>query len=354
MERIWWERVPNALNFVSTVVDQLRQEKSVVVHCGGALPWSGHFTRAVQYALMQGDGSKSIRTLEDAGSPGQYLLAEFCRPERRAAYRPSKSCAQFLAECDDAALHSHYLIVRVRSESALALWEDFISEYVRARSKGLERAAFMLLFSGAHIPAARKGICTLSFDAAISEYDRIVFATQAAAALNAAPSVKSYLTELAAHVAGSDMELCAACIRRSDEFLQSPWPLMQRIAAEQTRSDGAPFALNCSESDVNAMIWRAQIRAIYPRLEEYREAFIKRHRAALRSILPIKAAPGEIYISPEDLELGKLLYLASAGQLPLTPAEYDRLERYKNARNSLSHLTPLSYDDICALGLVPR
>ncbi len=354
MERIWWERVPNALNFVSAAVNHLLQEKSVVIQYEGALPWRDFFLCAVMNALQENDCSKSVKSLDRMDNPGLRLFETFCPAERRAAYRPSKSYAKFLAESDGVVLHGHYIFAAAETDDALRRWEDFISEYVRERGRGKEKAGFLLLYHGPRILSPRKGVSYLSFDEAVTEYDRIVFATLAAASLRSAPLIGSYLTELAANALGSDVELCAACIQRADEFLQDPYRLIQEIAATQTRSNGAPFTFDRSESALAALIWRAQIRSIYPRLEEYRERFIQRHYAELKRLLPLEAAPGEIYSEPEDLELGKLFYLASSKRLLLTSDEYDRLENYKRARNSLSHLSPLTYSDIGALGLGGR
>lgn len=354
MERIWWERVPNALNFVSAAVNHLLQEKSVVIQYGGALPWRDFFLCAVQNALQQNDCSKSVRSIPHTGEPGLFLLETFCPAEKRAAYRPSKSYAKFLAESSDVVLHGHYIFAAAETDDELRHWEDFISEYVRERGRGRERAGFMILYHGPRLLSLKRGVNCLSFDEAVTEYDRIVFATLAAASLGSAPLIRSYLTELAANLLGSDVELCAACVRRADDFLQDPCRLIQEIAAAQARSDGAPFCFDQPETEVSALIWRAQIRSIYPLLEEYRERFIERHYTELKRLLPIEAAPGEIYSEPEDLELGKLVYLAGAQKLSLKPEEYDRLEKYKNARNSLSHLSPLSYADIRALELGVR
>ena len=97
------------------------------------------------------------------------------------------------------------------------------------------------------------------------------------------------------------------------------------------------------------LIWLAQIKTIYPYLEEYREEFVQKHHSAIAKQLPIQTSYGETYNDPKDVELGTLMYMAVNGYISLGSQEYEKLKKYKEARNKLSHLTALSIGDIRAL-----
>jgi len=58
---------------------------------------------------------------------------------------------------------------------------------------------------------------------------------------------------------------------------------------------------------------------------------------------------GETYDDPKDVELGTLMYMVGNGYISLTTEEYEKLKKYKTARNKLSHLTALSIEEIRAL-----
>ena len=91
---------------------------------------------------------------------------------------------------------------------------------------------------------------------------------------------------------------------------------------------------------MNHLIWLAQIKTVYPVLEEYREDFVQRHSSAIARHLPITSSYGETYDDPNDVELGTLKYMADNGMLYLSAKEYESLKTNKDARNKLSRLAP--------------
>jgi hypothetical protein len=61
--------------------------------------------------------------------------------------------------------------------------------------------------------------------------------------------------------------------------------------------------------------------------------------------LPVTSSYGEIYREPEDVEIGTLLFM-TGDNFYLPYEEYQELKRFKNARNDLSHLRNLSFEDV--------
>ena len=222
MERIWWEKVPNALSFISDVTESLIQEKSLVLHSSEPIPWHTYMISSIRDAVAQRNASKRFEVIRGVNDPGPYLLKEFCKQEKRAQYRPAKGYTAFFAESDDIVLHERYFWVTLQSVESLNNWTQFISSYTQAREKSKERATFVLEWQGDRAPSPKKGLSTYSLDEYIGNYDRLVFATLASSATKMQSFWKSYLSELVSNLAGNDIELCAACLNRSQDLLLNP------------------------------------------------------------------------------------------------------------------------------------
>ncbi|MCD8120267.1 MAG: hypothetical protein LUE29_12475 [Lachnospiraceae bacterium] len=349
MEQIWWERVPNAAAFLADIVDSLLNERSIVLNSAEEFPWYSFMERNIREAVKQQNAMKGFEILEDVSEPGPYLLDNFCKSSKRTEYRPTRTYAKFLAESDDIVLHDRYLWVKVTSNKQFKAWCEFVSEYTKERGKNKVAAVFVLEWTGGSVTTARKGIKLFSFDAYVSEYDRTVFCSLAASAVQERSFVKNYLTELAANVVGNDMELCALCLARHREFLQDPYAATRRILAEEIRSDGRKFGFSRSKAEVEHLIWRAQIRSVYPALEEFRQDFVQKHYPEIARMLPMTSACDETFNVPEEVELGTLRQMAGSGRLFLQMKESERLKGCWEARNKLSHLTALSFDEVAEL-----
>lgn len=346
MEQIWWERVPNALTFISDITENLLSEKSIILSCQGGFPWYSYMVRTISESVKQRNSSKRFEHILGVSAPGEYLLREFCKPEKRADYRPTKTYAKFFAESDDIVLHERYFWVKVDSKEHLELWSEFVSEYVRERGKNIDTAVFILEWTGSGNIWVKKGIRVFSFDDHISEYDRIVFCTLAASSVKERLFIKNYLTELTAIIAAQDIELCAACLESYRQFLEDPYAAIEKIVSVKIRSDGDGFSFEKTKEDVEHFTWLAQIKTVYPILEEYRGNFVQKYHSAIQKQLPITSSYGETYSNPRDVELGTLKYMADNGGLNLSSKEYERLKVNKDARNKLSHLTPLTLEEI--------
>lgn len=349
MEQIWWKKIPNAVAFVSDIVENLLNEKSIILSCLGELPWYSYMVSTIKEAVRQKNSNKSFESASNIQNPGEYLLEEFCKKAKRAEYRPSKSYAKFFASSDDIVLHARYLWIKVSSKEQLDSWTSFVSEYIKERGKNKETAVFILEWIGGKNRQTKKGIKDCSFDEYVSEYDRIAFCTLASSSVKGNSFIKNYLTELVANVSGNDIELCAACIRNYQDFLKAPYATIRKIVHDQVRSDDTGYIFDKDEDAVKYLIWRAQIRTVYPVLEEYRENFVQRYSSVIEEQLPITSSYGETYDVPRDVELGTLKYMADNGRLSLSEKEYESLEINKDARNKLSHLMILTLEEVKGL-----
>lgn len=349
MDKVWWGRVPNAMAFVHDITENLLDEKSIILQSNQSIPWYHFMMSQVKEMVMQQNASKRFEIICDVNEPGQYLLTEFCKLEKRAAYRPSKSFARFFAESDDIVMHSRYFWVNLDSLEALDRWITFVAEYIREREKNKETAVFILEWIGEKIKVSRKGIRQIFFDEYINEYDRMVFSMIASSGIKDVIEIKNYLAELASIVSGNDIELIAACLGGHKEFLRDPYAMIGKIIDARCRSDGTRFQYRRSREEIKQCIWKAQIKTIYPLLEEFRGGFVEKYNTEIAKELPISSSYGEFYTDPKDVELGTLVFMVDNGKLQLSFKEYTKLRKFKDARNRLSHLNILTIDEMMTL-----
>lgn len=346
MREIWWSQVTNAVRYVTEIKQSLLEEKSILLKYTNSMPWRDRLEETIVEAVKLQNSEKKFVKIPIVSNPGEYLLNEFCKKEKRAEYRPTKGYAKFFAESDEIVFHDRYFWVQIDDVSCLNNWMKFVSDYIKERGKKDNIAVFILEWAGNELVPVKKGIRIFSFDDYVGEYDRIVFAVLSSSSIKENSFVKNYIAELVANVSGNDIELCAECIWHYKEFLENSWKLIQTIIAEKVRSDGTVFCYTKTAEEVNHLIWLSQIKTVYPYLEEYRENFVQKHANDISRRLPIQTSYGETYTDPKDVELGTLMYMAGCNNLVLSTSEYEKLKKYKEARNKLSHLIALTIKEI--------
>lgn len=346
MEYVWWNQVTNAVHFISDIKNCLLEEKSVLLKYSYTIPWYDLFVDILKEGVAEQNAEKKFVDIPIVKEPGEYLLSEFCKKEKRAEYRPAKGYSKFFAEAEDIVLHDRYLWIRVDTKECLEKWQDFISEYIKERGKNKNKAVFLLEWSEKKPVPLKKGIRVLSFDDYLGEYDRIVFAVLASSDIKENVFIKNYIAELVSNISGNDIELSAECIKGYKDFLEDPSHFIEEVINNKTRSDGTAYHYENDVDTIQHLIWLSQIKTVYPRLEEFREAFVEKYANAIANNLPIQTSYGETYDDPKDVELGTLMYMVGNRNLSLNSSEYENLKNHKEARNKLSHLTALSIAEI--------
>ncbi len=334
MEKIWWESVPNAARYVQEIVDAVREEKSMVLVLGKDVPWRESLPVLVEERIAFLPDRSLKRLACPAEEPGAYLLEHYCMEEKRLAYRAGKSYAQFLAEAEGLVLHKAIVWIDIQDAAKARAWTEFIHAYYGFAKKGAAAPSFLLAFSEDFgVGRGCKGVVYRAFSDEVNEFDRFAFATLAAASSVGQRRLKPYLATLAATVCAEDMELCAACSRRGMDFLRRPRETLERIAKEEERSDGSPFALDALYEDLARRIWKAQVKTVFPAIEDRRQAYIKKCRDALRTM----------NLVPEEVEIGVLSHKAAVGEIKLPSADVEELFLLKEARNHLAHIREVPF-----------
>lgn len=339
MEKIWWEQVPNSRAFADTIFDSVSEGKNTVLISKCGLPWYNFFYAKLKDCFRQRNASKVIEELSNISNPGEYLLHKYCKPEKRATYRPGKSFANFFASSEDIVIHDRLFWVRLNDDSLLDTWMTFISDYVKERGKGKKQASFLIECTTNKVINSRKGITVTSFEDSISEYDRFVFCMLAASSVNEKGNIKKYLSELISNVIGNNVELCEKVICDYRTFLSNPYSVVSKFIGDSN-------LFSKTENEVAHDVWLSQVRIVYPVLEDFREGFVKKHWRDISRNLPISSSSGESYAEPADVELGTLRFLADNWKITLTAEEHDVLILHTQARNDLSHLKSIDLSTV--------
>ena len=127
------------------------------------------------------------------------------------------------------------------------------------------------------------------------------------------------------------MEFAAACIGRSEDFLKAPDAAFENILRE------GKFTSRKTNDDIDQAIWMTQLKLIFPLVENFRRNFIKRYEQQIKDTPPY-------YPVPEEVEIGYLYGQFNQRRWLLNANDADDLEFYREVRNKLAHLTPLTFD----------
>ena len=250
-----------------------------------------------------------------------------------------------MGKCQDIVLNDRYIWVHDIPQDRCEEWLDFVTEYNK-NVKDKTPAIFILEVHGFY-GRSPKGIQKLVFDQAITAYDRFAFCALAASDSNTCREyLRPYLAELVSTVCRDDIELCAACIQKGVRFLKDPKNTLKQIISTEYRSDGERYSY-LRLDDLRSLIWETQLKAVFPVIEQYRSYFIKKYSSYIQKALPFSNPNGQDISSPEDVEIGMLVYLVGNGNITLADSsEYPELERFRDARNNLAHLNILEPEGV--------
>ena len=96
-------------------------------------------------------------------------------------------------------------------------------------------------------------------------------------------------------------------------------------------------------------IWKAQIRILFPKLEEYRLSLICEYSDNIAIPAGYKHQYGEDVESITDLEFSDLIHLYNDNYFQCSSKIIKILKEYKEVRNCLAHGTMCSFDKIAFL-----
>lgn len=351
MDQIWWNHIIKAHKFLEDIVAAAAGGSSILVSLPVYVPWKKTLIDIVSDRLRMENSKNKIDVITcPPEQPGVFLLNRYCKEEIRAKYRYGVSYAEFLGKCQETVLNDRYIWVSDIPAAKIDEWIEFVTEY----TKGVKNKTPGIFVLEVHDNAAvarktKKGMQNIIFNHNIGAYDKYAFCTLASSGTRCKEYLRPYLAEIVSSLCDDDMELCAACVAKGAEFLEMPYEVVQKLVKEAYRSDGERYSFTKSKADVEVFVWEAQLKYIFPLVESYRKYFILHYNNTIKAVLPISNSNGEVADMPEDVEIGTLFYLVNKGDIVIPAQEYTDLKFYRNARNRLAHMNPLSNKDVDAI-----
>lgn len=347
MDKVWWNKVPNASHFLRLVIDSIQSGQSVLLHIPKTFPWYMTMQDIITSELRKVNSTRSCKFIRDNGEdPGEHLFKEFCKREKRARYRPNIGYPKFLANSDDIPLNQHILWICGAETAQVKKWYGFIDEYKKALGKNKNGCLFILEATSPINSKEKKGIRVIDYDKIIEYYDNYLFNMLSASKLNESAFFKQYLSEAVSLMIPNDIELSSKCVLKGREFLTSPIDTLYKIIEEDYKSDGSDFVLTATEKQLSERLWKAQIKVIFPLIENHRNLIITKYKKEIQPLLPIQATYGEEFSEASEVELGTFAYLVKEKKIKVDEADYKRVHILKNARNILAHLGTLSQKQV--------
>lgn len=341
---IWWEATPNNLSVRNAVSTALRDDISVCLIVGEKpVAWRDIFLDLLQKAARDISAEKQFEVLEPPyrSNPGEHLIKRFCTEADRVGYWPGQDSAEFLAGLSTTVLHNRFVYVSGLKKAECEKWELFVKKYTKKLEHG-EHAVFILECCDNSVGRV-SGMEYIDYRQNTSEQDCFMFCLATLSTMNCGHTDKGYIAQIAANLADGDIELAGGLASNGTALAEKTYHCAHQLIPDK---DGT-----LSET-VEKAVWDAQIKYLFPLLEQYRSSFIRKYDSILNGFLPIKNSYGEQVTDVKDLELSGLRFLSkkmNSKRITLDSQELLTLENSYQARNRLAHVHPVSYGELMAL-----
>ena len=329
METLWWEKNPGAERFIKQIVDIVNAEKSVVVGLPEAVPWRENaIEHCFCYPCYDKGSSHSVVTITELiRQPGEYFLDNYCKIEKRLDYRPHISCARFLAESDMIVLNNKIIVYWAHNKDDCEVWIRFMDEYFQW-FKGNRQKPVFIVVAKENVEDCRgiKGVSFVNFEHIVSVFDVYAFAVMASQGVSLNKYILHYMAVLLTEICGLDVELCARCIKYKSDFLRDPKKILEKCGANDEVT-----------KNVRNKIYKAQLKTIFPAVEDARVRYVNQYKDKLINYLKREEA---------DIEIKDVYFSIANGKICVPTEVCDEIYRFYKARNSIAHLDIVPYEEV--------
>lgn len=344
---MWWTRMVNAVRFLDDAQEALEEGRSVLLHFSGEVPWAEIMADELCQRLAGFTDSRTfdVHDVSHVTEPGAYLFSHYCSEEERRKYWPSKhiSHMRFMAGNPNIPLNRRYVCLTGIPSGKAEQWVRAVSEYLEHCRENEEHGVFIMVTQNANVRGSEQIAC-LQYSDYVTDYDCMMLCLTMLSSLPCSRMQKLYLAETASGIAQNNVEIAGLLISEGMELARAPLTVSRRVFEE----NGIPTAR--LDETVSAAVWEAQIRLVFPKMEDFRRALVQKYERKLEHFLPMKSAAGERIDKPFDLEVGQLCYICKGNKL-LEHSEYEMLGKMRAARNKLAHRDALSYDELMQLSI---
>ncbi len=321
----WWNNITGANRLVSRVVDTLLNNEPAVLVVPSDLPWRYQMRSAVETSFRRNTSSEMIIDMVDAiddcasyNNPGHFLLERYGQNrEVRNGYREKsrKTIQTYLLEKD--VLKNKIIWVKGLSNDQAKIWISFCQGYIPKHSGC---GQFVLEMHG---EAGFKSCNPIFFKDSISRYDVQLFNS---IILDTTTKLhfgwKNYIATVVAALCDFDAEISEKTISIMDYKKDNPVNVIKKISEMEEYSrrggeDQSRHVLAHARRDnnqyLNRRIWSAQVRVLFPLIEEERINLIEDMKGEIQDALiqNIIDQYGNQITDIYDVELGTLDYMMS-------------------------------------------
>lgn len=366
---IWWTQITGPRRLTEVIGAALRESRSVIYVSDPDMPWRQEMRYAVEEQIRHTTNlSVDYIDWEDEykdADIGKTLLEQYATRKELSQYRPHLGePGEYLHKIG--ALSGRVIWIKGIPTSQVGEWYSFCCDY---RTDTREHGVFVIEAAGCvsdfRFP---KYVSVVRYFDYVTHYDTQLFALIMLSRSNIPVSLHQYISYVASNLCLTDGELAQELISQTDFEKSSPIDTLDKLYREEKKlvtrgsmepvnNQPHPFYLFRKNNYymLNHRLWRAQIQAAFPLVEEERVAFVNKYKKAINACLPIKQYK-EMITNPYDVELGTLVYLTQEkdenGQRQLYMNEsidYDRLHFLRDIRHKLAHMKICSPEEMTQL-----
>lgn len=348
---LWWHRLVNSARFIDDLKDKLADDKSVLLLFDTEIPWAEIMTETLQQKLEDANDNRTFDVLDVSNetSPGTYLMERYCSKEERIKYWPTThgSPEKFLAQNEVTPLNKRYVcLTGIKAEDA-SKWVDSVAEYLESCKEGDEHGVFIIILKGVNVPDS-KYLIKFRYDDYVTDYDCMMLCLTLVSDLKCSKAEKMYLCEVASNIAHNNAPLAAMLASRRIDLIQNPYETTAIVFEENEVK-----VTNLKER-VGMAVWEAQIKLVFPKIENFRADLIRKYEKKISCYLPIKSSNNDIVDKASDLEIGQLFFICKANrsQKVIDLSEYEMLKKMRDVRNTLAHWEALSYEQLKGINVI--
>lgn len=354
MSAAFWS-LPGPNRFVSRVRSDVWAGKNVIVTSKAFCP--GGLLPALEAAIRENDlilwRPLVIGGMEEAPPP-EAVGRRLCPDEMALGVTAARIATM-------AQLRGSVILISDVPRPRAADWALFVADYANiARNAAEEPPQFLLCLQGFEDePGMRRaGVVVHHAEDSVWASDTVCLVS-ARVADNGCRLHRLVHAAVAAELAGTDLELAERLAALGLRNLMRPQDTLSGRAREfgwhratsddqaterwqgRRRRHSAFEVLAGNTIEIDRRIWRGEVQALFPLVEELRLQLVSQVRHLLR--LPFKTEWGVVE-DAEDLEVGPLYYLLKQEQAPRPAVQLARI--LKSLRHDLAHLRPVRVEDL--------
>ncbi|MDE6036424.1 MAG: hypothetical protein K2G36_11035 [Ruminococcus sp.] len=342
---LWWNRLVNSARFLDDIQDTLTDNKSVILFFNTIIPWQEIMIEAIGRRIADNTHEMTFDILDvsKVTEPALYLIDKYCSKDEQNKYWPTThgTPENFLAHSKVTSMNRRYIFLKgINTKNALK-WTESVTKYLAGCEADSEHGIFIIMLENINVPVSRH-LTAFRYEDYITDYDCMMLCLTLVSDMKCSRTEKMYLCEVASNIANNNVELASMLAKNQTALLKNPHNITKQVFTENNVK-----GTNLKER-VRTAVWKAQIKLVFPKLENFRAELIRKYEQKLSFYLPIESSNNDIIENPSHLEIGQLYFICKANgtQKIVSISEYEMLRKMREARNTLAHWEPLSYEQL--------